>query len=226
MTIGTELIILHTTKFAENSLVVHTLSKEWGRRSFLVRGVGKKYPPSYFLPMNVLEAQISENPKSQLYGVKSLIVKHPLIGLRNNLLKNTMTLFLSEVLFRAIREGSSEVGLFEWCEQKILVLDALQADFSNFHVRFLTELCSIMGFEPTLRPCGDELEAPDLEPILSDLTPLAIDFFRLPFEQAMLIPLNGVTRNELLSRLLKYIEFHCEASVNVKSLKVLRELYQ
>ena len=47
-----------------------------------------------------------------------------------------------------------------------------------------------------------------------------------PFEEAMLIPLSGPVRNELAETLLRYIEFHSEATVNVKSLKVLRELFQ
>ena len=55
MTVDTELIVLHTTKFGENSVVVHTLSRDYGRRSFLVRGAGKRMM-SLFLPLNVLEA--------------------------------------------------------------------------------------------------------------------------------------------------------------------------
>ena len=38
---STELIILNHTKFGENSIVIHTLSQAYGRRSFLVR-VGRK----------------------------------------------------------------------------------------------------------------------------------------------------------------------------------------
>ena len=54
MTTNTGLIVLHTTKFGENSIVLHTLSKEYGRRGFLVRGVGKKSMTSLFLPLTVL----------------------------------------------------------------------------------------------------------------------------------------------------------------------------
>ena len=36
-----ELIVLATTKVGENAVVVHTLSREYGRRGFLVRP-GKK----------------------------------------------------------------------------------------------------------------------------------------------------------------------------------------
>jgi hypothetical protein len=41
----------------------------------------------------------------------------------------------------------------------------------------------------------------------------------------MLIPLNGATRNEIAEEILRYIEFHTESSLNVNSLKVLRELF-
>ena len=36
-----EFIVLTTTKVGENALVVHTLSREWGRRGFLVRSAKK-----------------------------------------------------------------------------------------------------------------------------------------------------------------------------------------
>ena len=131
MTKNTELIVLHTTKFGENSLVVHTLSKEYGRRSFLVRGVGKKSAMALFLPLTLLEGDVVETSKSTLYTIKGLVSRHPLMGIRNSIAKNTMTMFMSEVLFRVMKEGVYEQGMYEWCERSILMLDAIQTDFSN-----------------------------------------------------------------------------------------------
>ena len=74
----TELIVLHTTKFGENSLVVHTLSKDYGRRSFLVRGAGRK-AMSLFLPMSILEADVIESSKSTLYAARHFSAKYPLM---------------------------------------------------------------------------------------------------------------------------------------------------
>jgi hypothetical protein len=56
-----ELIVLSTTKVGEKALVVHTLSREWGRRGFLVHS-GAKAGMSRFLPLNILEAEVVENP--------------------------------------------------------------------------------------------------------------------------------------------------------------------
>ena len=212
----TELIVLHTTKFGENSLVVHTLSRDYGRRSFLIRGVGKKSGMSLFLPLTLLEADVVESSKSTLYTAKNLVARHPLMGIRNSVYKNSITMFMSEVLFRIVREGAYEQGLYEWCEKNILLLDAMQEDFSNFHIRFLLELAVALGFSP---------EAQDLMPFVGDHYPVVEKFMSLPFAESMLIPLNGQVRNEIAEEILRYIEFHTESAVNVNSLKVLRELF-
>ena len=216
MTQNAELIVLHTTKFGENSLVVHTLSREYGRRSFLVKGAGKKSTMSLFLPLNMLEADIIETNKSTLFTARNLIARHPLLGIRSNMFKNSMTMFMSEVLYRVVKDGASEQGLFEWCERNILMLDAIQTDFSNFHIRFLLELAVALGFSP---------EAQDLMPFVGDHYPVVEKFMSLPFAESMLIPLNGQVRNEIAEEILRYIEFHTESAVNVNSLKVLRELF-
>ena len=213
---NTGLIVLHTTKFGENSLVVHTLSREYGRRSFLVRGVGKKASMSLFLPLNILEADIQENNKSDLFTARNIVARHPLLGIRNNIFKNSMTMFLSEVLYRVIKDGAVEEGLFEWCEKNILLLDSIRTDFSNFHIRFLLELSVALGFSP---------ETKDLAPFVGDHYQVTEQFMTLSFAQSMLIPLSGPVRNEIAEELLRYIEFHSESAVNVNSLKVLRELF-
>ena len=216
MTQNTGLIVLHTTKFGENSLVVHTLSREYGRRSFLVKGVGKKSGMSLFLPLNILEADVVETNKSTLFTARNLISRHPLLGIRSNMFKNSMTMFMSEVLYRVVKDGASEQGLFEWCEKNILMLDAIRTDFSNFHIRFLLELTVALGFSP---------HAQDLMPFVGDHFPIVEKFMTLSFAESMLIPLNGQARNEIAEEILRYIEFHTESSVNVNSLKVLRELF-
>ena len=142
-----ELIVLATTPVGENALVVHTLSREHGRRGFLVRP-GKKAGMALFLPLNILEADVVENPKSQLWSLRNIHLRDGLPGIRGNLYKNSMSLFLSEVLFRTLHDGTREDGLYEWCVGSILTLDALERDFSNYHIRFLLELAGALGFRP------------------------------------------------------------------------------
>lgn len=211
----TELIILHTTKVGENSLVIHTLSRDYGRRGFLVRGAGKK-AMSLFQPLNILEADVMESSRSSLYTARNLISRYPLVEIRNNIFKNAMTMFMSEVLYRAVKEGTSEDGLYQWCERSILLLDAMEQDFSSFHIRFLLELAITLGFSP---------ESRDLQPFVGNHYPVVERFMQLSFAESMLIPLSGAVRNEIAEQILRYIEFHLESSLNINSLKVLRDLF-
>ena len=211
----TGLIVLHTTKFGENSLVVHTLSRDYGRRSFLVRGAGKK-TMSLFLPLNILEADIVETSKSNLYTARNIVLRHPLLGIRNNMFKNSMTMFMSEVLYRAVKDGTYEEGLYEWCEKIVLLLDAIKSYFSTFHIRFLLELSVTLGFSP---------ESLDLQPFVGDYYPTVEKFMQSDLATSMLIPLNGTARNEIADSILRYLEFHTDSSLNINSLRVLRELF-
>ena len=225
MTASTELIILNTTKFRENQLVLHTLSRVHGRRSFLVR-VGKQASMALFLPLNLLEGDVTENPKSNLWSVRNLTALHPLNGIRGNLYKNTMTLFMSEVLFRTLREGTFEEGLFDWCRSSVLTLDALESDFSNYPIRFLLELAAALGFSPTfegIAPFAGS-EAAGATGAFNHLRALK-DFLGASFSESMLIPLTGADRNAIAEDLIHYLEFHTELPINIRSLKVLRELY-
>lgn len=260
-----ELIVLNHTKFGENSIVLHTLSNEYGRKGFMVR-VSPKSSMTLFLPMNILEAEISENPRSQLWRASNFVCLSPLSGIRGDIRKNTMTVFMSEVLYRAILEDTNEGGLATWLKQEILTLDALESDFSNFHLLFLLDLCSALGFSPTIeglapfagaqlsnieallrayyplpgRASSDEASqgttqsgSPALNGIeLQGCTPQArsLSAFsqgqaRSGLAAALLLPLRGTDRNEIAEAIIRYISYHTEINLNIRSLPILREIF-
>ena len=210
-----ELIVLNHTKFGENSIVLHTLSGAYGRRGFLVR-VSPRTAMALFLPLNIIEAEVTENPKSDLWYARNFVCVSPLNGIRSNIHKNTMTLFMSEVLYRVVKDQTNEDGLADWLKKQILTLDALESDFANFHLLFLLGLCTALGFDPDtagLAPFADK-RLKQLETLLTK-----------PFSEALLLPLSGADRNAIAESILKYIEYHTESAVNVRSLAVLREIY-
>lgn len=210
-----EFIVLATTKVGEGSVVVHTLSREYGRRGFIVRP-GKKAGMALFLPLNILEADVVENPKSELWSLRSIQVRDSLNGIRENIRKNTMTMFLSEVLFRTLRDGSVEDGLYQWCIGSILTLNAMESDFANYSIRFLLEFAGALGFRPSFA---------DIAPFTQDYAPQMRSMLEFSFSESMLVPMSGQVRNSLCESALRYLEHHTDQSIKVKSLSVLRELY-
>ena len=210
-----ELILIAYTKVGDSSIVIHTLSREYGRKSFIT-SIGKSTSISSFLPLNILSCKITENPKSQLWRAKEIQPITPLSSLRSDLRKNAITLFLSEVLYRSLKDGSNEEGLYEWCKKMIYTLDSMQEDFSSFHLWFLLQYASILGFK-----ADDESIAPFAEKHYEDLQKL----LHLDFTSFMLYPLTGKERSEIAEILIHYLSYHLDIRLDIKSLSVLRELF-
>lgn len=213
---NSEFILLHTTRFGEKSMVLHTLSKEYGRKGFFVKNISRRSVTSMFFPLGILEADIMETSRSGLFTARNPALSYPLSGIRNDLRKSAISIFISEVLYRVVKEGLTDRPLYDMCEKNILLLDAMEEDFSNFHLYFLLEFIMSLGFSP---------EPHDLAPFMGERMSLVSDFIGKPFSEAMLVPMTGEMRNEIAEKLLKYIEFHTESAVNVNSLKILHELF-
>lgn len=208
-----ELIVIATTKVGESSLVLHTLSAEYGRRSFIVK-VGRSN--SLYLPLNILEGHIQENTKSDLWRMTSPRAMFPLFNLRSSTGRNAIAMFISEVLYRAIRSDSNEQGLYEWCRKSILTLDSLKSDYASFHLHFLLELCSILGFRPDLD---------GLAPFCGEYFETLSEMLELGYSEFLLYPLKGRDRSEIASILLKYLSYHLDCKLQIRSLDVLKELF-
>ena len=210
-----QLIVLGSTKFSENGIVLHSLSREYGRRGFLIR-VGKKTPLGLMMPLSLIEAEITSNPKSDLWSARNLSPRSPLPGIRGDMRKNSMTLFMAEVLLRAVRDGMNEDGLYEWAESSILTLDALRGHYPNYPLRFLLEFAGAMGFRPSFD---------DIAPFAGSNLKAMKALLTSDFKESLLIPLKGEERNALCEEIIHYLEYHLESSMNIRSLAVLRELF-
>ena len=213
MPVSTRIIVLNTTKVGDKSLVVHALSRELGRRSFIV-SAGGRTGMAYWQPLSVLDAEVIENPKSDLWRLHGVSAVYPLAGLRGDVGRSAVCMFMAEVLYRAVRDGA-EPELYDWCEKSILTLDALSGSYSNYHLRWLLELASAMGFTPSLEDL-----APFAEEHLLEMSGLLG-----PYEGALLLPLTGKARSEIAGALLDYLSAHLEYRLNIRSLAVLGELF-
>lgn len=209
------LILLGYTKIKDTAIVIHTLSREWGRRSFIVH-LGKGASLGLFQPLSIVEADISENPKSELWRASHFVQAWPLLSLRQNAYKNAIVLFMSEVLYRAVRDGMAEEGLYDWCERSIRTLDAMEKDFSNFHLRWLLEFSSELGFAPSME---------DLAPFAGKRLRDVQALLDTDFEETMILPLSGERRSELCEVFIRYLSHHTESTLDIRSLRVLRELF-
>ena len=170
-----------------------------------------------YLPFSVLDAEMLENRKSDLWRLKGVSAVYPLNGIRSSFDKNAICLFMSEVLWRAVQDGAAEEGLYDWCEHSILTLDAMTGDYANYHLRFLMELAGVLGFSPSFE---------DLAPFAGEHLRQISDLLAADLPSFLVYPLNGDTRSAIADALLRYLSAHLEIPLNIRSLAVLGELYR
>lgn len=124
---------------------------------------------------------------------------------------------MSEVLYRTVKDEALEDGLFDWCVRSVMLLESLQSDYSNFHIRFLLEFAAALGFSP---------EVDDIAPFAGGHIGRISEFMTLSFGESMLVPLTGEERGALCGAIIKYLEHHTESAINIRSLSVLHELFR
>lgn len=231
------MILLHTTKYGDSTLILHGYTREAGRQSFMLRGVGKKNTKSmgYLHPLSILDIQTSESAKGnaaaavkgapsggKILYLREFSPRFPLNSLRSNIYKNSIALYISELLYKSLLETERDVQLYDFLEKSIVLLNSLESNFANFHLWFTIEFASALGFMP-----GKGFSA-EFDPFKQEEEKILKTFMDAQessdFAAAMQIPLNGRQRTEFISSLLRYLEYHLGTKLNIKSLDVLHQV--
>jgi len=209
------LIVLHLTKYADSSLVLHTVDSQYGRRSLLVRGVRKNRGAlAAFHNLSLLDAVSAASPKSSLSYLREWEPSATLHGIRGDRIKGAVAMFISEVLYRSLTNEQTDPQLFDWLWEMAQKLDAEEGSVANFPLWFLVSYAGRMGFLP-----GDPIEPPGLfNPFESDLLFRVV---RSSYSETMAIPLSADRRQAFSRQMLQYLSYHLGATIDAKSLDVL-----
>ena len=146
-------IVLHTLKYNDTSIIVDMYTELSGRASFLVtvpRSRKAAVKSVLFQPLSFIEFEADYRPNATLYRVKEAKSFYPFSSIPYDPYKSSMALFLSEFLYRAIREEAENRPLFAYLQHSIIWLDECGDGFANFHLVFLMRLSRFLGLYPNL----------------------------------------------------------------------------
>jgi len=218
------------------------LDSRLGRRGIYLRGMKKSKNSAvtaHFHNLAILEVVTAASTKSKLLYLREY---HPLVQLysiRTDISKGAIALFVSEVIYRTLREESGDEELFEWLKGMISTLEALEGNCANFHLKFLAGFCRQMGFLPhdnwsEQTPLFDIISARFVTPdssndsgyLFSEQDSLLLHrLLSADFNEAMQIPLNAKARNSFCDQMLKYLSYWLETSINIRSVAVLHTIF-
>ena len=100
-------IVLHTLKYKDTSLIADIYTEVAGRASFMVsipRSRKAAVKPVLFQPLALVELEADFRPNATIYKVKEAKSLYPFATLPYDPYKSAIALFLSEFLYRAVRE--------------------------------------------------------------------------------------------------------------------------
>ncbi len=239
MIITTQALVFSSIKYAEADLIVTCFTKDYGIKTYLLRGVLKsrkgKLRVSYFQPLTQLEITAVHKDKGTLERMKEVKIIHPYQTLHSQITKSALVLFLSEILSVCIQEEERNTQLFDFLSHAFIWLDKNNR-IANFHILFLLKLSAYLGFYPHLDKTHNQyfnlLGGNFQKNNTNDycVTGSKIEcfktFFGINFDRLEHIKLTGKLRLEILNLLLSYYQLHLQGFKKPKSVDVLVQLFR
>ncbi len=232
----TKAIVLSAIKYADYDLIVKCYT-ELGVKSYLIKRIFNqkkgKLSPAYFQPLTQLEITANYNPNKTLHFIKEVTVSYPYTTISVDVIKQTIAVFLSEVLTKALREEEANHKLFTYLETTFIWLDTHTMS-ANFHLLFLMNLTKYLGFYPEKESDSlyfDLEEGKFSNQLLSNqyISGENLEHFKMllgtNFDVLHELNFNKKVRQTILENIIQYFQLHLPGFSKPKSLEVLKAVF-
>ena len=233
-------IVLHTTRYGESSLVVHCYTEQYGRQTYMAKGVRrsrKNNRSNLFQPLFLLDFEVYHKENRDIHLIKEVTRGVPLNSLPYDITKSTQAIFMAEVLFRVLKEEESNPIMSQFLVNSIQYLDAMENPLPDFHIVFLIHLSKHLGFYPqnnfqsgvpyfdlvsgqfrsTIGDPGSHMD--------KEVSALWNRYLEYDYEQAGSGGFNSSQRKIILDQLVRYYKMHVAGMGEIKSLEVLHAFF-
>ncbi len=232
----TKAIVLSSIKYADYDIIVKCYT-ELGIKSYLVKRIFKqkkgKLSPAFFQPLTQLEITANYNPNKTLHFIKEANVSYSYTTIFTDIAKQTISVFLSEVLTKTLREEETNQQLFTYLETAFIWLDTHNMS-ANFHLLFLMNLTKYLGFYPEkdTNSLYFDLENGKFSDQLTSnhyISGENLIYFRMllgtNFDVLHELKFNKKVRQNILEILIQYFQLHLPGFSKPKSLEVLKVVF-
>lgn len=235
-------VVLRVLKYGDSNRIVDMYTDTVGRSSYIIRyarnsrqrGAGG----TLYMPLSLVEFESCSVKQGRLSKVTEAKQLYPLSAIQFSPVKSSIALFLSEFLCYALREERESASLFAYLVYSIRWLnDCREEQASNFHLVFLMRLSRFLGVYPNLDGYGagcyfDLVDAAFVETCPTHTAYLAPAeaayvkiLMRMNYETMHLFAFSRVQRVRCLEVLNQFYSLHIPNFPLLKSLGILRELF-
>lgn len=145
----TQAIVLSGIKYSESSLILNVYTKNNGKQSLIYRGFYNKKNRlrALLFPLIQVEITYQNTNKTQLHQLYEVSLTKQNLA-QHNPYKNSILLFLSEVLNQVLKEEEQNHMLYQFLSSSLDWLTHQTENYANFHLWFLVNLSKYLGFYP------------------------------------------------------------------------------
>jgi DNA repair protein RecO (recombination protein O) len=233
-------IVLHSFKYGETKVVVDVFTRLHGRLAFMVglpktpRGRLKK---QYFQPLSVLNIEYDYRQQLNFQKMHDAAILTPLPNLLCEPGKLSISLFLAEFLYHALKGEQQNEALFDYVLSGMEWLNSREHSYANFHLVFLMHLTRFLGFYPNLEDVSTVQYFDLRSATFCTQPPTHRDFLmpqeakvlhlmmRMDFSNLHLFRMNRSQRNRCIEVALLFYRLHLPDFPDLRSLGVLHELW-
>ncbi|MES2458477.1 MAG: DNA repair protein RecO [Bacteroidota bacterium] len=232
-------IVLKTTLYSESSVIAQIFTEKFGIQSYMINGVKKpkaKISMNMLQPLHLVELIVYHKTNAGIQRLTELRPSPVFKSIPYDVVKRTMVLFLNEVLYKSIRQQTTDENLFEFIYNAICWLDECERADVNFHLAFLLKLSRFLGFAPSTATKSDESYFDLQEGEFKSKIPahahflnkseaaIFISFFISPFDKIGEIKTGNITRRHILDKILVYYTLHTASFGHIHSHQILEEV--
>ncbi len=150
MLLSTQGLVLHTTKYAESSIVAKIFTRELGLCSYIIKGVRNKNgrnKQNLLQPLSHLDMTVYNNPKKQLQYIKEMHPSAQYGTLHTDAVKMALVFFMDEVLYKSLKEAEPNQPLFDYAVERLAQLNSSDGA-ASFPIDFLIHTARHLGIAP------------------------------------------------------------------------------
>ena len=241
MLANTEGIVLHMIKYGDSSVIATIYTREFGKQSYILnaaRSKKSKNKAGLLQPMFIVDLVTYQKQNREIQRIKEIKIHQTYQNIPFDLTKTAQAIFLAEVLYKTINEEESYPEMFDFIKHSLLYFDLLEIGSANFHLYFLYRLTEYLGFLPVTTKAGFEnwfdlkkgevvaYEPPHPMYINKEATEIFIQLANLKIQNLDSFRVSKNMRTYLLSKIIEFYELHFENFGAIKSLTVLKEVFE
>jgi len=233
-------IVFHQIKYSETSIIAKIYTEKFGIQSYMIKGARRKKSKATagnLQHLSLVEVTANHKEKSNIHHLNEIRPFYQYTSIPFEINKSSILLFLNEILYRSIREEETNPELFDFLVNSLQWLDLSLEGYANFHLVFLLQFSRYLGFFPKGNYSDHnylfDLEGGSFGPkipihpnyIKEKTAKQFDDLLKASFENMVNIKLNNSSRNTILETIVQYYQLHVPDLGQLKSLKVLREVF-